>query len=123
MRLGQVLMFIAIVLLVVGGMHFFLWARLFRDPAWPAPWPHLGRALLWALALSLPLTLFSSRWLPRALSTPLAWVVFVWLGTAFVLFVLLSLGEALRRLAGGGSVLGALHDPARRQWFLPRRGR
>ena len=39
----------AVVLLVVGGMHFFLWARLFRDPAWPSPWPRLGGALLTAL--------------------------------------------------------------------------
>ena len=114
MHLGQRLMFLAIVLLVVGGMHFFLWARLFRDPAWPAPWRRVGRVLLGTLGLALPLSLLAARALPRAIATPLAWVVFIWMGAAFVLFVLLSLGEVARVAAG---LLGALPDPRRRQWF------
>ncbi len=114
MHLGQRLMFLAIALLVVGGMHFFLWARLFRDPAWPAPWPRVGRILLSALGLSLPLALLAGRALPRSLATPLAWVMFLWMGGAFVLFVLLSPGEVARVAAG---LVGALPDPNRRRWF------
>ena len=114
MRIGQLLVFLAVVLLVVGGMHFFLWARLFRDPAWPSPWSRLGGALLTALGLSLPATLIASRWLPRALLTPLSWAVFLWMGASFLLFVLLALGELVRLGAG---LLGALHDPDRRRWF------
>ena len=114
MRIGQLLLFIAVVLLVVGGIHFFLWARLFRDPAWSARWTRVGRALIASLGLSLPLLLIVSRWLPRPVATPLAWAVFVWMGTSFLLFVLLTLAEAVRLAAG---VLGALHDPGRRRWF------
>jgi predicted MPP superfamily phosphohydrolase len=114
MRVGQVLMFLAVVLLVVGGMHYLLWARLVRDPAWPAPWPRVGAVALWALGLSLPLALLANRVLPRAAMTPLAWVVYVWMGTAFMLFLLTSIAE-LPRLAAGAA--GALRDPARRRWF------
>ncbi|MDP3218636.1 MAG: metallophosphoesterase, partial [Deltaproteobacteria bacterium] len=114
MRAAQVLMFLAVVILVVGGIHYLLWARLVRDPAWPAPWPRIGAALLWALGLSLPLGMFAGRVLPRPVMSPLAWGLFTWMGAAFVFFVLVSLGE-LARLAA--TALGALHDPARRQWF------
>jgi predicted MPP superfamily phosphohydrolase len=114
MRAAQVLMFLAVVTLVVGGIHYLLWARLVRDPAWPAPWPRVGAALLWALGLALPLGMFAGRVLPRPVLSPLAWGLFLWMGAAFVLFVLVSLGE-LTRLAA--TALGALHDPARRQWF------
>ncbi|TAK30306.1 MAG: metallophosphoesterase [Myxococcaceae bacterium] len=114
MRIGQLLLFIAVVLLVVGGIHFFLWARLFRDPAWSARWTRAGGALLASLGLSLPLLLIVSRWLPRAVATPLAWAVFVWMGGSFLLFVLLTLAEAVRLAA---AAVGALHDPGRRRWF------
>lgn len=114
MRVGQILMFLAVLLLVIGGLHYLLWARLFRDPAWAAPWPRVGMVALWALGLAMPLTMLLSRTLPRAAVTPLAWVVFVWMGAAFGLFLLTMAGE-LARL--GAAAAGALADPERRRWF------
>ncbi len=114
MRLWQLALFAVAISLVVFGLHHFLWARLFRDPLWPAPWTRGGAVLLMSLGLAIPVTMVFSRALPRAIVTPFAWIVFVWMGTAFLLFSLLLLGE----LAGVAlSAAGMLRDPARRQFF------
>ncbi len=110
----SVLIFLAVVLGVVGGIHAFLWARLVRDPGWPAPWPRVGAVVLGVLGVSLPLTMVAGRWLPRSVASPLAWGGFVWMGAAFLLFLLVALGSLVGLAA---RALGALHDPARRQWF------
>lgn len=114
MRVGQILLFLAFVVLVVGGLHYFLWARLFRDPAWPAPWPRVGLIALWGLGLAMPLTLLLTRLAPRAVATPPSWVVYVWMGAAFGFFLFTTVGELARVVA---SATGALADPSRRQWF------
>ena len=37
MSIGRLLIFLAVVLSITAGIHYFLWIRLARDPAWPAP--------------------------------------------------------------------------------------
>jgi predicted MPP superfamily phosphohydrolase len=107
--------------LVVTGLswllHRYLWARLVRDAAWPAPW---GRALtiaVFALAALVPLAFVAMRWLPRPAHTPLAWVTYLWMGFALYLFLLAVLGDAVRGFAWMVRVLPA--DPDRRL-FLSR---
>ncbi len=114
MRIGQIVIFLAVFLLLVGGLHYLLWARLFRDPAWAAPWPRVGMVALWTLGLAMPLTAIAVRALPRAVVTPPAWIVFLWMGAAFGFFLLTLVGEVARAVALAS---GALADPARRQWF------
>jgi uncharacterized protein len=114
MRIGQIVAFVAVVLVVFAGVHYLLWARLFRDPGWPAPWPRVGAAALWSLGLAIPVAMIAGRSLPRAVTSPLAWVVFVWMGSAFGLLMIVSLFEPARLAA---TALGALRDPSRRQWF------
>lgn len=120
MSLTRILAFLAIVTTVLGGVHYYLWARLVRDVAWPEPW---GRALGWtllALALALPTFLALSRSLPREVSGPVAWVAFSWLGLMFLLFALLIPTDALRLVAWVIEKLsGAPVDPGRRL-FLAR---
>jgi predicted MPP superfamily phosphohydrolase len=100
-----------------GLLHRYLWARLVRDAAWPAPW---GRALtlaIVALAALVPLAFVAMRWLPRAAHAPLAWVAYVWMGFALYLFLLAVLGDAVRGVAWLVRALPA--DPERRL-FLAR---
>lgn len=93
-------------------MHQYVWARLVRDAAWAAPW---GRGLtlaVFALAALVPVVFVGMRWLPRSLNSPLAWIVYTWLGFALYLFLLTALSDVGRGL---GALAGALPtDPDRR---------
>ena len=62
----RMLVSIAVVTAIMGLLHRYVWARLVRDPAWPAPW---GRALtiaVFVLAALIPLTFVAMRAAPRA---------------------------------------------------------
>ncbi|HZU85660.1 MAG TPA: metallophosphoesterase, partial [Polyangiaceae bacterium] len=69
-------------------MHRYVWARLVRDAAWGGPWSKLLTVAVFTLAALVPLTFLAMRWLPRPLNSPLAWVVYTWLGFALYLFLL-----------------------------------
>jgi hypothetical protein len=108
--------FLLIVLSVVGGVHFYLWARLVRDTQVLAPWRAWATAAVVALAVSLPATLMVARRLPPSWAKTLVWPAYVWLGVMFILFTLLLLGDTVRlvatawaRFAGPGPL-----DPGRR---------
>jgi len=103
---------------VVALTHYYLWARLVRDPVLPQPWWALATALLVILALVTPLSMVLGRFVGGPWTAPLVWVSFLWMGVAF--FVLLGVGSAdLLRLgskiwASSGEVA---QDPARRLFF------
>lgn len=96
MRIAQILLFLAMVTAVVGGVHWYLWARLVRDPAWPPFWARVATSSLIALAVSMPLSILGGRTLPREVIRPIAWVVFVWMGAAFLLFLCALASDLLR---------------------------
>jgi predicted MPP superfamily phosphohydrolase len=98
-------------------LHRYLWARLVRDVAWPAPWGRALTVLVVALAAIVPLAFLTMRWLPRAANAPLAWVAYVWLGFALYLFLLMLLGDAARGIA---QLVGALPRDPERRLFLAR---
>jgi predicted MPP superfamily phosphohydrolase len=109
MSVWRILVFLAVVLSITAGIHYFLWVRLARDPAWPAP---AARVLAWvfvALAASIPLGIFASRGLSRSAAAPFAWLAYGWMGIMFVLFFTLVPMEVLR---AGARVVGV--DPERR---------
>lgn len=113
MPLWRVAVFLAVVTAVVLGWHYYLWARLARDPAWPAPWPRVVGAAVWGGAALVPLGAIAMRLLGRPASVPLGWLVYGWMGLAIVtLFVLLP-ADALRVVAARAV------DPERRL-FLSR---
>src|SRR5260221_10803583 len=96
MSIGRLLIFLAVVLSITAGIHYFLWIRLARDPAWPAPVVRgMGFALA-ALAASIPLGIYTSRTLTRDAATPFAWVAYVWMGVMFILFLTLLPMELVR---------------------------
>src|SRR5260370_27486092 len=79
-------------------MHYYLWARLVRDPHLPQTWARIATALIVALGVALPLALVAARIVPQ-LSRPAAWVAFVWMGVGFLLVTFFGLADAGRLAA------------------------
>jgi predicted MPP superfamily phosphohydrolase len=107
------MLFAAVVVSVLSWlMHRYVWARLVRDAAWPGPWGRVLTACVFALAALVPLCFLATRWLPRPVNAPLAWIVYSWLGFALYLFLLTALSDAARIVAAAFGALPA--DPTRR---------
>src|SRR5260221_13993837 len=83
--LGQFALFLSIVMAIVGGWQFYLWTKLVRDPAWPAPYSQIATAVLVALTLAPPLVIASSRWLSRPVLKAITAALYSWVGMAFLL--------------------------------------
>ena len=90
--------FIAIALSLLAGIHYYLWARLIRDPRWAAPWITVGGTLLSLLAASIPLALFLARG-DGDYRRGFVWGGYVWLGVMFLLFAVVLSTDLLRLLA------------------------
>jgi uncharacterized protein len=111
MSVQRILIALTILSTLLFGIHYYLWARLVRDPALPPPWSATGTWAIIVLGVSAFLGVFLTRVAPRDLVSPVMWVVFSWLGVMFYLFLLLALSDALlvvvwlaRRLGGGETV-------------------
>jgi uncharacterized protein len=117
----RILIFLAIVLGIVGGIHFYFWVRLVRDTHVPFPYRPWASGALVALAAFLPLPFLIGRRLPPQWSRYLLWPAFIWMGLMFLLFVLLVATDLFRLLAFASSKVGVAPalDPVRRT-FLAR---
>lgn len=108
------LIFVAVVLIIIAGVHWYLWVRFVRETRLPAPWSKVAAAALALLALGMPLALVLAR---GPAGSTVAWPAFIWMGAMFLLFVgtagvdLVRLAAALVRRARGDS---NVVDPARR---------
>jgi uncharacterized protein len=111
----------AVAALVLSGLSFllhrYLWARLVRDPVWPAPWGTILTTTLVVLAVLIPATFFAMRWLPRAVNAPMSWVAYTWMGFLLYFFLLTVLSDAGRGVA---AIFGALPEDPERRLFLSR---
>jgi uncharacterized protein len=110
-----------IALVVLSGLswlvHRYVWARLVRDPSWPLPWETVLTIAIIVFAALIPIAVLAMRSAPRAVGSPVAWVVFSWMGLLLYLFLLAVVTDAGRGVA---ALFGALpSDPARRL-FLSR---
>jgi predicted MPP superfamily phosphohydrolase len=115
-RLLPFLIFLAVALSLVGGMHYYLWLRLVRDPQLPQIWARILTISIVSLGIAMPAALLAARLLPGSVVRPLIWVAFIWMGVGFLLVAFLGLAD-LARLAG--FVIARLRgpespDPARR---------
>jgi predicted MPP superfamily phosphohydrolase len=113
LSLSRILFALGIASAITFGLHRYVWARLVRDPAWPAPW---GRALglaIMVLGVAVPLAFLAMRELPRSVHGPLAWVVYSWMGVVFYLFLFVVVTDAGRGVASLAGLLPS--DPERRQ--------
>jgi len=120
--IARFIVFIAVALALLGGIHYYLWLRLARDPQWPAPW---GTVLAWffvAAAVGTPAAAILSRGRTHTLPGQIAiWSAYLWLGVMFLLFtsiLAVDVGRLLvtiaRRITGNGSV------DAERRTFIAR---
>ena len=113
--MSRILIFIGAALAIIVGVHYYLWARLVRDPQLPPPWGALATLGLTLLALSMPTAMVLSRLRPAA-GRVLAWPAFSWMGVMFLLLVAFVTLDTVRlvvwlaRRVSDGEAL----DPARR---------
>jgi predicted MPP superfamily phosphohydrolase len=116
--LGQLLAFLAVFLLVVGGWHYYLWTRLVRDPAWPQPYMRAATVALIEFALLPPVVILASRGVSRSVMQVVSAGVFTWFGLAFLLGLSLFAADLGRLALRAWQALqgnAPPNDPARRQ--------
>jgi predicted MPP superfamily phosphohydrolase len=119
--MSRFLVFFALVLAIVGGVHAYFWLRLVRDTHVPFPYRPWATGALVLLAVMLPLPFIVGRRLPPQWSRLLVWPAVVWMGVMFLLLLLLLGTDIVRLAVAVGSKVGsaAALDPARRT-FLAR---
>jgi hypothetical protein len=116
--LASFAVFFAVISLVIGLVHYYLWHRLVRSPDLGWGWP--GAALFVFLALLTPLGMLAARVLEGRAARVMAGAAYGWMGVAVLLFFLLGASEVLRAGVHGVSALTATPlDPERRN-FLSR---
>jgi predicted MPP superfamily phosphohydrolase len=126
-RLLSFATFLAVSLAILGGMHWYLWARLVRDPGLPEPWRRIATVAIALAAVAIPAALVVVRLAGGPLARAIPAAVFTWLGLAFLLFCTVLAVDAVRLGATAVLFLGDWFrhvpdppvDPARRE-FLAR---
>jgi hypothetical protein len=116
-RLIPFLVFIAVAVCVLGGMHYYVWARLVRDPQLPPTAARILTVALAALGLLLPATLILIRSTRGNVAQPLVWIAFLWMGVVFLFSAFLAFADAVRAIVWIAQRLGGPRgptDPARR---------
>ncbi|WP_442788706.1 metallophosphoesterase [Dactylosporangium sp. NBC_01737] len=91
-------LFLVVVLLIIGAIHWYLWKRLVKDVVTTRRGRRVGTLVMVLLGVLIPVTLIGSRVLPLKQQPVLAWPGFLWLALMFYLLVTLALLE-LPRLA------------------------
>lgn len=84
-RLLPLIVYLPVGLTIVGGIHYYLWAKLVRDMGF-APMVAFGlKALLVFLAASIPVGVIASRLAPYRWSVWWLEPIYLWLGTSLLL--------------------------------------
>jgi uncharacterized protein len=94
-RVFPFVIFLAIGLTLIGGMHYYVWARLVRDPHLPPLAARIATVLIVALGVSMPLAMIAAR-LFHATVRPALWIIFIWMGMGFLFVAFLGLADAVR---------------------------
>ncbi|MEU6389364.1 metallophosphoesterase [Streptomyces sp. NPDC046939] len=90
-------LFVALVLPVLAGAHFYVWWRMVRATTSPRSWwRRAGTVLIVLLALLLVAAPPAERALPAPLATAVGWPGFTWMAGILYLTLALLAGEAVR---------------------------
>jgi predicted MPP superfamily phosphohydrolase len=100
--------FLLVIALLDGLAHWYLYARLFRDPDWPAWVRRAGAVALVGLAIFLPLGMFLARALDRRWAEPIAYGAYAYMGTLFYLLTILLSVDLVRMLSSGAQSVWAM---------------
>jgi len=115
------LLFLAVMLGLTAAGHYYVWVRLVRDVGFPRPIHRTLTVLVIALYVSIPLTFFLSRALPPHRGQELLTVLYLWLGLAIGLPLLLGIADLSRGIFLAGRALSGLGDLGEsRRVFLQR---
>lgn len=68
-------------------VHYYLWRRLIRDTGVRQPWRRLATIGFAVLSVSVPFTMWTSRFIGADVGIALGWPVFIWMGYAGLLLV------------------------------------
>ncbi|MFH1763680.1 MAG: metallophosphoesterase [Gemmatimonadota bacterium] len=93
------LTFLTITLSIMGGVHWYLFARLVRETAIPSPWSGILVVALVAAVIFIPLSFIASRVLDKNVARYFVVPVYIWLGFSFQTFFLFLVIDVVR---GGG---------------------
>ena len=122
--MSRFFVFIAVALALLAGIHYYIWARLIRDPQLPAPWNGVLTALLALLAVGTPAAMVLGRVVGRdrpGLQSALAWPAYIWMGTMFLLFAAVFAADAARVVvAVVRRIVGSDNIDAERRTFIAR---
>ncbi|NMB74542.1 MAG: metallophosphoesterase [Myxococcales bacterium] len=102
-RLIYFVVFVIVALLIVGGVHYYIWARLIRDPGFSIPVRRALTLALLVLVATLPLSFIAVRLLPLGIARVVTVPPYLWMGFFLLLFFLLLFGDTLRLLAWLGA--------------------
>ncbi|MFD9869354.1 metallophosphoesterase [Streptomyces niveus] len=90
-------LFVALVLPLLAGVHYYVWRRTVRDTTTPgSAWRRAGTVLIVLLGLLLVAAPPGERALPAPLATAVGWPGFVWMAGILYLALALLVGEVLR---------------------------
>jgi predicted MPP superfamily phosphohydrolase len=114
-RVFSFALFFSIMLSIVGGVHYYIWARLIRDPVLPALAYRTLTTLVVVLFALVPVSFFLRR-SEAGWTVPITWVASVWLGLLLLLFFTLVFGDLARGVYSLASRLADAEpaDPTRR---------
>lgn len=115
-RLLGFALFLSIACALIAGVHYYFWVRLVRDTQIQGAARHLATSLVVGLAALIVATALTGRLAPR-LGRVLAWPGFIWMGTTFILLVILLGSDFLRLLAAIAARVASSageFDPSRR---------
>ncbi len=112
--------FFAVITAIVGGVHYYLYARLIKASSLsPGLERGFGLAIA-AFALLTPATVIGARFLPRSVGSVVGLVGFSWLGLVVLMFFLTVGSEVIRIGTFGLTQLSVLPDDPARRTFLGR---
>jgi predicted MPP superfamily phosphohydrolase len=115
------LWFLSFAITILGGWHYYLWARLIRDTSLAHPWRYVGTTAIIMFALSIPLVQTFSRLSEKPIPKELAYAAYIWMGFAvflFLSFLLADVGYLVWRLYR--AVLSQPAPDAERRTFIAR---
>src|SRR5262245_49325425 len=99
MSFAKTTLFIVVFAAILFGGHWYVWARLVRDPALSPPLRQIGTGLAWAMGALMFGSLVLARALPRSVFSPLAWVGYAWMGVLFFVIALFGTADLARGVA------------------------